>query len=112
MVWATTHYLGPFAFRSISVSLLDIQLYLAVTAVSSLAVAVLAGEREVLVDRLRASRTRIVVAADEERRRLERNLHDGAQQRLVALAARLGMATRNGDRATSPTAASLGAAQS
>jgi len=112
MVWATTHYLGPFAFRSIGVSLLDIQLYLAVTAVSSLAVAALAGEREVLVDRLRASRTRIVVAADGERRRLERNLHDGAQQRLVALAARLGMATRNGDGATSPTAASLGAAQS
>ena len=99
------------AFRSIDVSLLDIQLYLAVTAVSSLAVAALAGEREVLVDRLRASRTRIVVAADEERRRLERNLHDGAQQRLVALAARLGMAARNGDGATSPTAASLDAAQ-
>jgi signal transduction histidine kinase len=34
---------------------------------------------------LRASRTRIVAAADAERRRLERDLHDGAQQRLVAL---------------------------
>ena len=34
---------------------------------------------------LRASRTRIVQAADEERRRLERNLHDGAQQRLVSM---------------------------
>src|SRR5439155_8523100 len=33
---------------------------------------------------LRASRTRIVQAADEDRRRLERNLHDGAQQRLVS----------------------------
>jgi signal transduction histidine kinase len=32
-----------------------------------------------------ASRARIVAAADEERRRIERNLHDGAQQRLVAL---------------------------
>ncbi len=37
-----------------------------------------------LVD-LRASRTRIVQTADAERRRLERDLHDGAQQRLVAL---------------------------
>jgi len=34
---------------------------------------------------LRASRSRIVQAADDERRRLERNLHDGAQQRLVSM---------------------------
>jgi signal transduction histidine kinase len=38
------------------------------------------------LDELRASRARIVAAGDAERRRLERNLHDGAQQRLVALA--------------------------
>jgi signal transduction histidine kinase len=36
-------------------------------------------------DELAASRLRIVEAGDTERRRLERNLHDGAQQRLVAL---------------------------
>jgi signal transduction histidine kinase len=36
------------------------------------------------LDQLRASRLRIVKAGDEERRRLERNLHDGAQQRLTA----------------------------
>lgn len=41
---------------------------------------------------LRASRQRLVAAQDEERRRLERNLHDGAQQQLVALAVKLGMA--------------------
>jgi PAS domain-containing protein len=35
--------------------------------------------------RLRASRARIVAAGDSERRRLERNLHDGAQQRLVSV---------------------------
>jgi len=35
---------------------------------------------------LNASRARIVAASDESRRRIERNLHDGAQQRLVALA--------------------------
>jgi signal transduction histidine kinase len=35
---------------------------------------------------LRASRARVVAAADETRRQIERNLHDGAQQRLVALA--------------------------
>jgi signal transduction histidine kinase len=38
---------------------------------------------------LKASRERIVSAGDAERRRLERNLHDGAQQRLVAIALQL-----------------------
>ncbi len=45
-----------------------------------------------LVEELRASRERIVRAQDEERRRVERNLHDGAQQRLVALSLSLGRA--------------------
>src|SRR5690348_14462229 len=35
---------------------------------------------------LRTSRARVVAAADEERRRVERSLHDGVQQHLVALA--------------------------
>jgi signal transduction histidine kinase len=39
-----------------------------------------------LIEDLRASRQRLVTAQDDERRRLERNLHDGAQQDLVALA--------------------------
>ena len=41
---------------------------------------------------LRASRARILAAADEERRRIERDLHDGGQQRLVALRIRLELA--------------------
>jgi signal transduction histidine kinase len=44
------------------------------------------------LDELRASRQRLVAAQDEERRRLERNLHDGAQQNLVALKVKLGLA--------------------
>jgi signal transduction histidine kinase len=44
------------------------------------------------VDDLRHARARIIEAADAERRRLERDLHDGAQQRLVAVALTLGMA--------------------
>jgi signal transduction histidine kinase len=40
---------------------------------------------------LRASRERLVAASDAERRRLERNLHDGAQQRLVSVALQLRM---------------------
>jgi PAS domain S-box-containing protein len=43
---------------------------------------------------LAASRARLVEAADAERRRIERNLHDGAQQRLVALSLELRLAER------------------
>ena len=42
-----------------------------------------------LITELRASRQRLVHAQDEERRRLERNLHDGAQQQLVALSVKV-----------------------
>jgi signal transduction histidine kinase len=45
-----------------------------------------------LIQDLRSSRQRLVTAQDEARRRLERNLHDGAQQDLVALAIKLGLA--------------------
>jgi signal transduction histidine kinase len=43
-------------------------------------------------EELRASRVRIVAAGDAERRKLERNLHDGAQQHLVSLAVKLRLA--------------------
>ncbi|MGH8775561.1 MAG: sensor histidine kinase, partial [Jiangellaceae bacterium] len=43
---------------------------------------------------LQASRARIVSAADASRRQIERNLHDGAQQHLVALAVKLGLARK------------------
>jgi signal transduction histidine kinase len=44
------------------------------------------------VDELRSSRLRLVAAQDEARRRIERDLHDGAQQQLVALKVKLGLA--------------------
>src|SRR5207253_4726229 len=44
------------------------------------------------LEELRASRQRLVAAQDQERRRLERDLHDGAQQNLVALKVKLGLA--------------------
>src|SRR5215216_5440550 len=46
----------------------------------------------VRVHDLRDARQRIIDAADAERRRIERDLHDGAQQRLVAVAVTLGLA--------------------
>jgi signal transduction histidine kinase len=51
-----------------------------------------AEELEHRVERLTQTRAGVVDAADAERRRLERNLHDGTQQRLVSLAMNLGMA--------------------
>ena len=56
-----------------------------------------------LVEDLRESRRRLVAAQDLERRKLERNIHDGAQQQLVALAVKLRLAqsliVRDPDRA-------------
>jgi PAS domain S-box-containing protein len=49
-------------------------------------------ERRLQEEEIRASRARIVAAGDEARRRLERNLHDGAQQRLVSLSLSLRLA--------------------
>jgi signal transduction histidine kinase len=47
---------------------------------------------------LQASRARIVASADAERRRIERDLHDGAQQYLVAIAVKAGVVRRLADR--------------
>ena len=52
----------------------------------------LTADLQARLEELRASRQRLVAAQDEERRRLERNLHDGAQQHLVALKVKLGLA--------------------
>ncbi len=92
-VLATTHYVGPFASHSLARSILSTQLYIAVAALTTLCLGAVVTERQELAERLRASRARVVEAADTERRRLEHNLHDGAQQRLTALAVRLAIAS-------------------
>jgi signal transduction histidine kinase len=51
----------------------------------------LTAELQATIDDLRASRRRLVQAQDDERQRIERNLHDGAQQQLVALSVHLGL---------------------
>jgi signal transduction histidine kinase len=51
----------------------------------------LTAELQATIDDLRASRRRLVRAQDEERHRIERNLHDGAQQQLVALTIQLSL---------------------
>jgi signal transduction histidine kinase len=57
----------------------------------------LEAELRARLQELHGSRTRVVDAQQDERRRLERNLHDGAQQRLVALALELGLLADQSD---------------
>jgi signal transduction histidine kinase len=62
-----------------------------------------------LIEELRASRQRLVAAQDAERRRLERNIHDGAQQQLVALTVKLRLLEQIAER--DPAGAAAIAAQ-
>jgi signal transduction histidine kinase len=75
-----------------------------VEAVGSVATLALENERlsaqvRAQLEEVRASRGRIVEATDSERKRIERDLHDGAQQRLLALAVRLQTARVTGEGA-------------
>ncbi len=98
-VYNTAHHAGPFIRATINQSLLATQLFVAAAAVTSLVLGAVIEERHAALlalreneRRLRNSRARIVQAGDAARRRLERNLHDGAQQRLVSLALTLRLA--------------------
>ena len=57
----------------------------------------LTAELRATIEELLASRRRLVGAQDAERRRIERNLHDGAQQQLIALAIQLGLLAESAD---------------
>ena len=91
-IWSTRNATGPFFFHSITHSILSAQLFIAVATMSALCVAAIVSERERFAAGLAESRTALLRAADSERRRIERDLHDGAQQRLVALLVRLRVA--------------------
>jgi signal transduction histidine kinase len=109
--WNTAHLSGPFVFQSITHSVVSTQLFIAVAALATLSLAAVVSERERFADRLRASRARLVEAGDTERRRLEHNLHDGAQQRLTALGLRLRLAAESARATADPAAAALEAAE-
>ncbi|HXF36250.1 MAG TPA: sensor histidine kinase [Actinomycetota bacterium] len=64
-----------------------------------------------LIQELRGSRRRLVAAQDEERRRIERNLHDGAQQQLVALSVRLRLAEQLVERDAAKAKEAIGRIQ-
>lgn len=89
------------------------QLIDGVSAVAQLAIENerLHAEVKAQLEEVRASRERIVAAADEERRRVERNIHDGAQQRLVSLSLALSLAQAKAATASPDVAATLAEAE-
>jgi signal transduction histidine kinase len=107
----TTRRVGPFAYESITQSVLATQLYLGASALSTLCVMAVVAERQAYAARLAASRARIVDAGMAERRRIGHDLHDGAQQRLTALLVKLHLAAEQAPDGASPAADRLGAAQ-
>jgi signal transduction histidine kinase len=111
VVWSTTHYEGPFVFHSITRTVLSTQLFIVVASLSSLWLAALVSERETYAERLGQSRQEIFNAAEAERRRIERNLHDGAQQRLLALGVRLRLAASSARSDAASTLRALLAAE-
>ena len=105
-VWNTAHLFGPFAYESVTRSVLAAQLFIAVSALSTLCLAAVVSERRRAAESLTASRARLIHAADSERRQLEQNLHDGAQQRLAVARYALKRA-RDSVVGSPPTAAEL-----
>ncbi len=70
--------------------------------------AALTAQLQATIDELRASRRRLVEAQDAERRKIERNLHDGAQQQLIALTIHLALLEESaGDPAARELAAAV-----
>ena len=92
IVWNTTHHRPAIEFTSSTRTLLNTQLFIAVCAVSALYLVALVREREEFAERLGASRAELLHASDAARERIERDLHDGAQQRLIALGMQLSRA--------------------
>src|SRR5439155_14145322 len=65
----------------------------------------LAADTDVLLQELHESRARIAASADNERQRIERDIHEGAQQRLLSLRLRVNLAGRAGQDPAAATVA-------
>jgi signal transduction histidine kinase len=107
-VWATSNALGPFVELAPSDSALNLQLYITFAALTTLCLAAIVSERRRAALEVSESRARIAVAAAEERRRLEGELHDSAQNRLFALKIRMGLARERAEETAPALAASFG----
>ena len=92
VVWATATAHGPFATGTPADAARDLQLYLTIAALTTLSLAAIVSERRRAAVEVVESRARLAEAGSRERRKLERDLHDGAQQRLVAASINLSLA--------------------
>jgi signal transduction histidine kinase len=106
-VWGASNELGPFVEHSPTDSALNLQLFIAVAALTTLCLGAVVSERERGVRELAESRARGASARAEERRRIEVDLHDSAQNRLVGLQIRLGVAQERTEQSAPEVAAAL-----
>jgi signal transduction histidine kinase len=107
-VGITANDVGAFVMQSITDSALTTQLYIAVAALTMLCLAAVVSERERGVLELAEERARTAAARAQERERLEGELHDSAQNRLVALQLRLHLVQESSQQTAPELAAALG----
>jgi signal transduction histidine kinase len=106
-VGMTAGEVGAFVEHSITDRALSTQLYIAVAALTTLCLAAIVSERQRGALKLVESRARLAAASAEERRRLEGELHDRAQNRLVGLQIRLRLAEERTQQTAPEVAATL-----
>ncbi len=106
-VWAASNEFGPFVEHSPTHSALNLQLYITVAALTTLCLAAIVSERERVGRELAESRSRSATAGADERQRVERELHDTAQNRLVALQIQLSLAEERAAQTSPDLAATL-----
>ena len=106
-VWATSNELGPFVEHTPTDSALNLQLYITFAALTTLCLAAIVSEHRRAAVELAESRSRIAAAGAEERHRLERELHDSAQNRLIALQMHLGVARERSAQSSPELAATF-----
>jgi len=100
-IWSTVSNRGPFAYESLNDSLLLLQTFLGVVSITSLILAAIAIQNNILYDtvlkgneRLHALSQRLMKTQEEERLHLSRELHDESGQLLAALMVQLGLLDR------------------
>jgi signal transduction histidine kinase len=106
-VGMTANDVGAFTEHSITDRALSTQLYIAVAALTALCLAAIVSERRCAALEVVTSRARLAAAGAEERRRLEGELHDRAQNRLVGLQIRLALAQERTARTAPEVAATF-----